>query len=39
MDPREIGWGDVDGINLANDWDQLMALVNTFGFHTILRNF
>jgi hypothetical protein len=29
MDLREIGWGDVDWINLAQDRDQWRALVNT----------
>jgi hypothetical protein len=29
MDLREIGWGSVDGIELAQDRDQLRALVNT----------
>jgi hypothetical protein len=29
MDLREIGWGDMDWIDLAQDGDQWMALVNT----------
>jgi hypothetical protein len=29
MDLREIGWGGIDWIDLAQDRDQLMALVNT----------
>jgi hypothetical protein len=29
MDLREIGWGDIDWINLAQDRDQSQALVNT----------
>jgi hypothetical protein len=29
MDLREIGWGDIDSIDLAQDWDQWSALVNT----------
>jgi hypothetical protein len=29
MDFREIGWGDVDWIDLALDRDQCRALVNT----------
>jgi hypothetical protein len=28
MDLREIGWDDVDWIDLAQDRDQWMALVN-----------
>jgi hypothetical protein len=28
MDLREIGWDDMDWINLAQDRDQWMALVN-----------
>jgi hypothetical protein len=28
MDPREIGWGGMDWINLAEDKDQWRALVN-----------
>jgi hypothetical protein len=30
MELREIGWGDIDWINLAQDRDQWKALVNTF---------
>jgi hypothetical protein len=29
MNLREIGWGGMDWINLAEDRDQWMALVNT----------
>jgi hypothetical protein len=29
MDLREIGFGDVDWIHLAQDWDRWRALVNT----------
>jgi hypothetical protein len=29
LDLREIGWGGVDGIDLAEDRDQSRALVNT----------
>jgi hypothetical protein len=29
MDLREIGWGGMDRINLAQDMDQWRALVNT----------
>jgi hypothetical protein len=29
MDLREIGWGGMDWINLAQDRDQWRALVNT----------
>jgi hypothetical protein len=29
VDVREIGWGDIDWINLAQDRDQWTALVNT----------
>jgi hypothetical protein len=29
MDLREIGWGGVDWINLAQDRDQWRALMNT----------
>jgi hypothetical protein len=29
MDLREIGWGGMDGIDLAQDRDQWRALVNT----------
>jgi hypothetical protein len=28
MDIREIGWGDMDGIDVAQDRDQWRALVN-----------
>jgi hypothetical protein len=28
MDLAEIGWGGMDWINLAQDWDQWQALVN-----------
>jgi hypothetical protein len=29
MDLREIGWGGMDWIDPAQDWDQWRALVNT----------
>jgi hypothetical protein len=29
MDPREIGWGGMDWIDLAQDRDRWRALVNT----------
>jgi uncharacterized protein YebE (UPF0316 family) len=29
MDLREIGWGDVDWINLGQDRDRWRALLNT----------
>jgi hypothetical protein len=29
MDLREIGWGDMDWVDLAQDRDQWRALVNT----------
>jgi hypothetical protein len=29
MDLREIGWGSIDWIHLAQDRDQLLAHVNT----------
>jgi hypothetical protein len=29
MDIREIGWGGMDWIDQAHDWDQWRALVNT----------
>jgi hypothetical protein len=29
MDPREIGWGDMDWIDLAEDRDQWRAVLNT----------
>jgi hypothetical protein len=29
MDHREIGWGGMDWIDLARDWDRWRALVNT----------
>jgi hypothetical protein len=29
MNLREMGWGDMDWINLAEDRDQWRALVNT----------
>jgi hypothetical protein len=29
IDPREIGWEDMDWIDLADDRDQWRALVNT----------
>jgi hypothetical protein len=29
LDLRETGWDSMDSINLAEDWDQWRALVNT----------
>jgi hypothetical protein len=29
MDRREIGWDGMDWIDVAQDWDQWRALVNT----------
>jgi hypothetical protein len=29
MDLREVGWGDMDWINVAQDRDQWRSLVNT----------
>jgi hypothetical protein len=38
MDFREIGWGGMDWIDLAQDSDQWRALVSrTFGFHKMLE--
>jgi hypothetical protein len=40
MDLREIEWGVVDWINLAQDRDRWKAFVNTvmnFRFHKMLR--
>jgi hypothetical protein len=39
---REIGWDNMDWIDLARDRDQCRALVNTemnFWFHKILRSY
>jgi hypothetical protein len=39
MDLREIGWCDIDWIDLADDRDQWRVLVNTvinLGFHKML---
>jgi hypothetical protein len=41
MDLREIGWGVMDWIDLAQDRDQWKALVNTvmnLRFHKMLGN-
>jgi hypothetical protein len=41
MDLREIGWGGMDWIDLAQDRDKLRALVKTlitFGCHKMLEN-
>jgi hypothetical protein len=38
---REIGWGGIDWIDLAQDRNRWRALVNTamnLGFHKMLRN-
>jgi hypothetical protein len=32
MDVREIGWGDVDWIDLAEDWDKWRAVLNSLKF-------
>jgi hypothetical protein len=29
MGPREIGWGGIDWITLAQNWDQSRVFVNT----------
>jgi hypothetical protein len=34
LDPREIGWGGMDWIGLAQDRDQWRALVNTISCTT-----
>jgi hypothetical protein len=42
MDLREIGWDDMDWIDLAQNRDQWRALVNTvmnLGFHKMLGSF
>jgi hypothetical protein len=36
MDLREIGWGSVDWIQLAQDRDRWQALVNTVMNHRVL---
>jgi hypothetical protein len=36
MDLREIGWGSVDWIQLAQDRDRWRALVNTVMKHRVL---
>jgi hypothetical protein len=36
LDLREIGWGSVDWIQLAQDSDRLRALVNTVMNHRVL---
>jgi hypothetical protein len=41
MDLREIGWGGMDWVGLAEDRDRWRALVNTvmnLGFHKMLGN-
>jgi hypothetical protein len=41
IDIREIGWGGIDWIHLAQDRDQWQALVNTVlnrQFHKVLGN-
>jgi hypothetical protein len=35
MDIREIGWDDIDWIDLAQDWDQWRALVSTVMNHRV----
>jgi hypothetical protein len=40
VDLEDIGWGNMDWIDVAQDRDQCMACVNTvmnFGFHKILE--
>jgi hypothetical protein len=36
MNLREIGWGDMEWIDLAQDRDQCRALVNTVMNHRVL---
>jgi hypothetical protein len=41
MDPREIGWGGIDWIDMSSDWYSWRALVKTvmnIGFHKMLGN-
>jgi hypothetical protein len=38
IDLREIWWGGMDWIDLAQDRDQWRALVNTFGIYNMLGN-
>jgi hypothetical protein len=41
MDLTELGWGDMDWIDLPQDRDQKRALLNTvmnFRFHEMLGN-
>jgi hypothetical protein len=38
MDLREIGWGGMDWIDLAQDRDQWTALVNTVMNHRVRQN-
>jgi hypothetical protein len=35
MDLREIGWGGMDGTDLAQDWAQWKVLVNTVINHWV----
>jgi hypothetical protein len=39
MDLKEIGWGDMDWIDLAQDRDQWRALVNTIMNFRVPQNF
>jgi hypothetical protein len=42
MDLRELGWGDVDWIGVAQDgnrWRALVNLVLNLGFHEMLGNY
>jgi hypothetical protein len=42
MDLREVGWGDVDWIGLAQDrnrWRDLVNVVINFRFHKMLGNY
>jgi hypothetical protein len=35
MDLRDIGWGVMDWIDMAQDWDRWRALVNTVMNHQV----
>ena len=36
MDLQEVGWGDMDWIDLAEDWERWRAHVTAVGLHKIL---